>query len=346
MGLYGSAPKPPDYGPIAEVNSKLGEEQMQIMREQVKWAHEQSTHMNETIDKVVAGALETDKQNRDFAKEQQDRYKKTYQPLEDQFAKEAKNYDTPARREEEAGRAISDVGQSFDADRKAAERRLQGFGIDPSMMRAGALDTTARLAEATAKAGAGTDARRRVEDVGRSLRADTINMGRGLPSQAAAAYATSLNAGNTAGSNAQGAVQVGSGALTAPAAWGQNAQGAYGNTINAMNSGYQNALSGYEANQQYGFGGQLMSLASAGLGAYASSFDEGGPIHPSMSPSRGAIPDDVPVRVSAGEHVIPEDVVRWKGQEFFEKLKTGARKAQAEAAGAIPDGAQPQQRAA
>lgn len=337
MGLYGEAPEPPDYGPIAEANEALGKEQLQIMRTQLRWSRQQTAKMNETIDKVVGSALETDKQNREFGKEQQERYKKVYQPLEDKFAKEAQEYDTEARREQEAGRAISDVGQAFDADRASAERRLQGYGIDPSMMRAGSLDASARMAEAEAKAGAGTNARRRVEDVGRSLRADVINMGRGLPSQAAAAYGTSLAAGQGAGNQAQGGLQTGSNAGTAPAVWGQGAQGAYGNAITARNAGYQNALAGYEANAQYGAWGQISDFAATAAGTAMGSFmEKGGPVEPGMSPSGGAIPDDVPARLTAGEHVIPEDVVRWKGEEFFEKLKMGARKAKAEASGAIP----------
>ena len=41
--------------------------------------------------------------------------------------------------------------------------------------------------------------------------------------------------------------------------------------------------------------------------------------------------DDVQARLNAGEFVVPEDVVRWKGEEFFQKTIQGSRKAKAEA---------------
>jgi hypothetical protein len=36
--------------------------------------------------------------------------------------------------------------------------------------------------------------------------------------------------------------------------------------------------------------------------------------------------DDVPARLTAGEFVIPKDVLSWKGEEFFQKLIEGSRK--------------------
>ncbi len=63
--------------------------------------------------------------------------------------------------------------------------------------------------------------------------------------------------------------------------------------------------------------------------------EDGGPIPMSASPSRGQVTDDVraqlpsgkPINVNAGEFVVPEDIVRFKGEEFFQKLIAQARKA-------------------
>ena len=51
------------------------------------------------------------------------------------------------------------------------------------------------------------------------------------------------------------------------------------------------------------------------------------------SPSRGGMPDDVPARLTAGEFVIPKDVVSWKGEEWFQKeiMKARQKKMQAPA---------------
>ena len=39
--------------------------------------------------------------------------------------------------------------------------------------------------------------------------------------------------------------------------------------------------------------------------------------------------DDVPANLTAGEFIIPKDVVEWKGKEYFYKLMAQARKLRA-----------------
>ena len=53
----------------------------------------------------------------------------------------------------------------------------------------------------------------------------------------------------------------------------------------------------------------------------------GGAIPGRMSPSGGRAPDDVPAMLTAGEFVVPKDVLSWKGEEFFQKTIENARKA-------------------
>lgn len=64
-------------------------------------------------------------------------------------------------------------------------------------------------------------------------------------------------------------------------------------------------------------------------------YSAGGAIDPNMSPSGGQQVDDVPaqgppgqpnIRLNANEFVIPDDVAKWKGQEFFQNLITQSRK--------------------
>jgi len=61
-----------------------------------------------------------------------------------------------------------------------------------------------------------------------------------------------------------------------------------------------------------------------------------GAIPMSMSPSGGQETDDVParlngtgepIRLNGGEFVIPRDTLRWKGEEYFQKLIAQSRKA-------------------
>jgi hypothetical protein len=57
----------------------------------------------------------------------------------------------------------------------------------------------------------------------------------------------------------------------------------------------------------------------------------GGVITPQMSPSGGQAVDDVDAKLTVGEFVMPLDVVRFKGKEYFYKQIDSARKLEAEA---------------
>ncbi len=105
--------------------------------------------------------------------------------------------------------------------------------------------------------------------------------------------------------------------------------------------GYGGGLTGsgdYGIGSDYGGATDYASAGDFGGGDYAEGGaieDDGGAIPPSASPSNGAITDDVPaqlpsgkqINVNAREFVIPEDVARWKGEEFFQKLIAQSRQA-------------------
>jgi hypothetical protein len=80
--------------------------------------------------------------------------------------------------------------------------------------------------------------------------------------------------------------------------------------------------------------GGMLGSAVGGAAGKAASAAEGGTIppangdnfvDPSASPSQGAITDDVPARLNAGEFVLPKDVVAWIGEEKLQKFIQKAR---------------------
>ncbi len=83
---------------------------------------------------------------------------------------------------------------------------------------------------------------------------------------------------------------------------------------------------------------------------------QGGQLTPNMSPSRGAVTDDIPatntdtgqpIRLNSGEFIIPKDVMRWKGEEWAQKEIQKARQARQQGTVAHPTSKPPaQQRAA
>jgi hypothetical protein len=361
------APPPPDLSGVIAASREAAQLSFQLGQDQLAWAKNAYKQDRKITKKVIDQALGSMKLQEEWAREDRKRYKDVYQPLEDEYIKTAKEYDSEAKREEEAGQAQADVSQQFDLARTAAQDRLESFGIDPSQTRSAALDVSARTQEAAARASAGNQARERVENTALAMKADAVNMGKGLPAQAAAGMAGATNSGNQAVNSGLATTATGSQAMNASQGWfanGINATQVWGNTIN---QGYRNQLDAWKAEQSASsglgsalglIGGMGLKLATGGMG-----FAEGGAvpdlsetqqaIPAEMSPSGGAAIDDVsaqvtdggnpagPAKLNVGEFVIPEDVVRWEGEKAFQTIIKKAREAQG-----APDNARPEIRQA
>lgn len=349
MGLFKpDAPKPPDYGPLAEASKESAQYAYQLAQEQQAWAKQVYEENKVVSDEVVDFALGQMERQDQWAQADRARYESIYQPLEEQLAKEAEDYSTLERQEMEAGKAEADVAQQFDQARQAAQDRLESFGVDPSQTRAGALDLQTRIAEAAAQSSAGNQARTQTENIGRALRSEAINVGKGYPGQIAGSAAGAGQSGNQAVNT--GLAQTASGAQTQGTGYqwqglGNQGVGQWGNILNA---GFNNALDKYKAESQAssGIGGFLGTIAPiAGKAAFPGFFQEGGaipdpmaeggvPVPEEASPSSGAIPDDVdatmpnggPAQLNAGEFIVPKDVVSWLGEKGMQQVILKARK--------------------
>lgn len=347
MGLFKpDPPDPPDYSGLIASSQANADMAFQISREQLAWAKEQYGLDRELSEQVVQRLLSSMDQQTEWANEDRERYQEIYQPLEDQLAADAESFSTPERQQMEAQRDMASVSTQFAGAREAAQRQLEGYGIDPSSTRYAALDIGTRQAEAAAKAAAGNTAVARVDAQGRALRSEAINVGRGYPGQAAVAMGQANQSGTGAvgtqlGTTASGASTMG----TAPQWQGLGFSG-LGQAGNLMNMGYNNQLASFNAGQNAssGWGSALgFGLSMIPGMPFAEGGDvpegiatEGWDVPPIVSPSQGIATDDVPARLSVGEFVIPKDVKDWKGEEFFHKLIEGSRKKKAEPKAAMP----------
>lgn len=342
MGMYGSkAPPPPDYTPVAQASEKAAEYSYNLGKEQLAWAKEQYKKDSLIIDKVVQAGLKREAINDQNAMADRSRYEELYQPLEDKAVKEAQDFASPQRESYEMGRASATVAQQFDAQRKAAAQNLEAYGVDPSSTRYAALDLGSRIQQAAAQAGAENQARNQTEAMGRAIRSEAVNVGRGYPGQIAGTYATALQAGNQSANSALANTASGASTMGTGSQWFGNGNQAVGTWGNTLNMGYNNQLAQFNANQQSSSG--LGSLAGSLLGAagnaggFAALFEDGGAVTSGgnvpadASPTRGAAIDDVDARLNVGEFVVPKDVVSWKGEEFFQKLIDQSRKSKPEA---------------
>lgn len=325
-----SPPAPPDLGPTAEASEAVARMNQQTAREQLDWAREQDALNRDLLQQVLDVQLPAMREQFTTAQADRQRYEEMFRPFENQWAEEAKNYDTPERRAQERARALADVNTQFDAQRRNALQRLESYGVDPSQTRNAALDVGVRTAQAAAMAGAATQADRRVEDVGRALQSDVINLGRGALSNAAGFYGQAVNAGSAAQGNALNTTASGANAVQSSLGFSNAALSGYGQSANIQNMGFQNQMANWNAQQQQtagmlqGIGGIAgMFMADGGnvenpVGGPAAPYTADGPV---AGPGDGSGVDDrVPAMLSQDEYVIPADVVRAKGEEFFDKL--------------------------
>ena len=340
-----SPPPPPDLGPMSEASEEVARMNQQTAREQLDWAREQDTNNRELLQQVLDVQMPAMQEQFATAQADRQRYEEFFRPFEDAWAQEAASYDTDERREKERGGAIADVNSAFDSQRRNSLQRLESYGVDPSTTRNAALDIGVRTQQAMAQAQAATGATRRVEDTGRALKSDVINMGRGALSNAAGFYGQAVGAGGQAQQGALNTTASGANAVQSSMGFSQNALQGYGQSADIMNSGFNNQMQVYNAEQAQtagmlqGIGGIAgMFMADGGevegvpTGSVAGAQRSGAPQPQAQGipftqdgqvqgPGDGSgIDDRVPAQLSEGEFVIPADVVRKKGEEFFEKL--------------------------
>lgn len=188
----------PDYAAVAQANKEGAELAATVSREQLAWAKEQYASDREVTQEFLDVMLPSMRAEAEAGVKERERYQNIFQPIEDELVREAQDYGSPERMALEAGKAQADVAQAFDAQRKGALAALESYGVDPSMARSGALDRSARISQAAASAGAANAARTQVENIGRALRGEAINIGRGYPGSIAQAYNTAQAAGGGA----------------------------------------------------------------------------------------------------------------------------------------------------
>lgn len=332
------APDPPDLGPMAEGQAESARIAQETAREQLAWAREQDTLNRSLLDRVLGSQEEVQSDTLENAKKDRERYEQVYQPIEDNLVQEFQSYDSPERRQEERGRAMADVNTSFDAARRNALQRLESYGVDPSQTRNSALDIGVRTQQAAAQAGAATAADRATEQTGRALRAEAINIGKGLPSNVAASYGQSLQAGNSMVGNANQTTSTSGNAAQGANSFLNTSISGFGGAANTMSQGYGNQMQQFNANQQAttgalsaigGIAGMFMADGGEPGKRKALTFDnDTGEVLYESQPGKidfgqgdgSGIDDQVPIMASTEEYIIPADVVRAKGVEFFDRL--------------------------
>ncbi len=266
-----SAPPAPNYGPVAAADQQAADQQFQLGEQQLQWGQTQFNDIWPYAQQFLQSQVQNAQDEANFAQQQQQNYTSTYLPIEQQFAKTAQSYNSPAQAEVNASAAETDVANQFNQNRNAAMQQLESYGIDPSQTRFGALDLASQVSQAAATAASGTQSRLNTQATGLALQGEAINIGRGYPNAIAQAYSTATGAGAGGLGGANSTYGTGAGAMGNPTQYMAGGNAALGNWANTLNMGYNNALGGayFNAQQNANMMSGLGQLVGGGMGMYA-----------------------------------------------------------------------------
>jgi hypothetical protein len=277
---------------------------------------EQGLFQMDVLERILGPQLGAMDDQIQQAREDRQFYEETYRPLEESLAQEAQDFASPGRIEAEAGRAQADVAQAQQQNRLNAEQRLQEYGIDPSQMRSGQLDSAV---QAAGLASAGTQSRLNTEATGRALRGEAINIGRGYQADIGRSYAQSVAAGQAGLQGVNQTTQTQSNAMNAAQGWyqgGNQANQQWGQNLYQQgqlnNQAFQSASA--QSNAGLGGAGQFLGLAGSFF------LEDGGEVPNDPTLAIPGSTDSVEAALTPGEYVLPVEVVRAKGTEYFDKM--------------------------
>jgi hypothetical protein len=247
-----TAPKAPsvptqNYQAVADSSLAAAQLQSQTSREQLDWAKQQYAEQAPLTNAFMQSMIDNSNQQTTNAAKDRARYEGVFQPVEDQFVKTATGWNSPARATQEAGAAMADVGTAMEAARKTSTQALESFGVDPSQTRYAALDLSTRVAQASAQAAAGTQSRKNTEATALALQGEAINIGKGYPGQVAQSYAGATSAGSAGITSGLQTDSVYGNLMGTPTTWGALANQSNGAAATALNTGFGNEMSLYNA---------------------------------------------------------------------------------------------------
>lgn len=369
-GKGDKAPDAPDMrGLINQAKESAGVWE-EIAKGQIDWARGQDEYNRGVFENIMGMQLPAMEEMYNAARADRQRYETEFVPRQDQVIGEAFAYDTPERREQEAARRQADVRSAYESQRQNALQQLEGYGIDPSQTRFSAMDLGYRAQEAAQQAMVANQARYDVEDRGRQMKYDALNLGAGLPGQSLASAEAARAGGEGVTRGAGGLTSAATGAFGTAAPYAAAANRSLETAAGTTGQEYDQRLAQHQqdAAQSGALWEGVGSLAGTvlggpiggGIGKYIAGgggstpppqkipgFEDGGSVGPSGYASGGVDgygssglelgpgyakggtegdgeapgpTDQVAAVLAEDEFVIPADVVKKKGTEFFDKM--------------------------
>ena len=245
--MCSDAPDTSGMNAAAQANAEVAKEALDfykgIYASDIRPAQEKQQRL---ADQLVGDYLDTSRQQKDFANEQNAYYKETFQPVERKMVSDAMEYDSDANINRVSGEAAANVNQQFSNVRGQSARLAGRYGLTSTAF--SGPQGSAERAQALGAAGAATGAATATRDKGIALRAGVSNFARNMPNTASNFYA---------GSNASSGAAFGTG-QTAMSSIGQNAA--------VVGQGFNTAISGN--NSAGGLYGQVAQIEGRDSGVF------------------------------------------------------------------------------
>ncbi len=338
MGSSAHAPPPPDTSQYSDQLSADANQMRDWAQSMWDSGQQEMQQIGEYAQNFMGMAMPAAEEMFSWASTQRDRFNEYVMPQMQSLFTEAELYASKGEEDRQRGAAIQDVKAATEAQRETQLRKLEGYGVDPSMTRHASLDRQAGTAEAALSALAANQAGERTKQIGRDLRTQAIDVGTGFLNDANASAVNAANVGST-GANvgnaaAQSGIMLQQGALPYMQQAGYDTSGAAGIVDTSYGRELDSAADRRAAEGGMGgIGGMLGAGLSfipgigPALGAAASAAEGGvvavlpGYAHGGEIQAPGDGNDDAGViRISDGEYVIPADVVMKVGSNHFDKL--------------------------
>jgi len=337
MGSASKAPPPPDTSRFSQGMESMSRTMQDWSAEMYKFGQAEWQKLSDYSSQVMGMTLPAMEESFSWAREQRDRFDEYVMPQMQSLFSEAELYASKGEEQRQRASAIQDVKSASEAQRNAQLRKLEGYGVDPSDTRYGALDAQAGVAEAAMSALAANQAGERTKQIGRDLRSEAIGVGQNFLSDAAQANQTGSYMGAQGLGAASGAANAGVNASGAALPYMSGAVTALDRGAGIVDQGYQRQLDyavdqrAAEAADASGMGG-IGSMIGAGLsmtpwgmaagsltGAIGAGLQGGADGGPVKAPG-GPTSDGGALAISDGEYVVPADVVRKLGTNHFDKM--------------------------
>lgn len=271
----GSAPAPdPNIGKAAMLEAKTGEQWLDFAKEQFAVGNERQSAIDALNKQVTDAQLKSMTDSNSRADQQWQRYLQVFQPAQDEYIQEAKNWGSQDRQQQLAAEAKADVLGNAQAAKDSNARQMASMGISPTSGRYAGVERATDLNTALAAAGAQNNARNQVRSQALALKEGIANMGQGATATSAQQLGLGLNSGNSAVGNSATNQQLWQSNANVMAQGFGGAMQGYQGQASALNNLYGNQLNAWQAQQQASASGAaglmsgLGSLAGAGIVAF------------------------------------------------------------------------------